>query len=366
MTKAIIHESGKVTWNPPAIYKSSCNIDIIYFPFDQQECIMKFGSWTCCEEPYPDITFNITLRRKTLFYTVNLIIPCVAISFLSIVVFYLPLSISIMLSLGVFFLLLAEIIPPTSLAVPLLGKYLLFTMILVTFSVVVTIAVLNVNFRSPATHRMAPWVRKVFLNVLPRLLCMQRPKREEEEETQLEDDKKYIYSNNKSDPRMRGSPSDIELPDKPIMFNKMGVTRLSSNSLNGLNDFPPPPPPEKLHIPPIKPLIPTGDNACIDRVNTTLPTYDADCDPFVTDGEPISPLAPGSVADETEIMRRKLCPEMERAVEEDWKYVAMVLDRLFLWIFAFSCVIGSILIIFSAPSLYDQTLPIDVKHTKLA
>ncbi|CAG2105792.1 unnamed protein product [Medioppia subpectinata] len=53
-------------------------------------------------------------------------------------------------------------------------------------------------------------------------------------------------------------------------------------------------------------------------------------------------------------------------VEEDWKYVAMVLDRLFLWIFAFSCVIGSILIIFSAPSLYDQTLPIDVKHTKLA
>jgi nicotinic acetylcholine receptor len=45
---------------------------------------------SCCEEPYPDITFNITLRRKTLFYTVNLIIPCVAISFLSILVFYLP------------------------------------------------------------------------------------------------------------------------------------------------------------------------------------------------------------------------------------------------------------------------------------
>ena len=35
-----------------------------------------------------------------------------------------------------------------------LGKYLLFTMILVTFSVVVTIGVLNVNFRTPATHKV--------------------------------------------------------------------------------------------------------------------------------------------------------------------------------------------------------------------
>uniref|UniRef100_A0A0K2UUQ8 Acetylcholine receptor subunit alphalike 1like [Metaseiulus occidentalis] n=2 Tax=Lepeophtheirus salmonis TaxID=72036 RepID=A0A0K2UUQ8_LEPSM len=64
------------------------------------------------------------------------------------------LSISILLSLTVFFLLLAEIIPSTSIAVPLLGKYLLFTMILVTFSVMLTIGVLNVNFRTPATHKV--------------------------------------------------------------------------------------------------------------------------------------------------------------------------------------------------------------------
>jgi hypothetical protein len=46
--------------------------------------------YTCCATPYQDIIFNITLRRKTLFYTVNLITPCVIISVLSIVVFYLP------------------------------------------------------------------------------------------------------------------------------------------------------------------------------------------------------------------------------------------------------------------------------------
>ena len=48
------------------------------------------------------------------------------------------------------------------------NQYLLFTMILVTFSVVVTIGVLNVNFRTPATHKMAPWVRKIFIDFLPR------------------------------------------------------------------------------------------------------------------------------------------------------------------------------------------------------
>ena len=46
--------------------------------------------YTCCVEPYLDITFNITMRRKTLFYTVNLIIPCMGISFLTILTFYLP------------------------------------------------------------------------------------------------------------------------------------------------------------------------------------------------------------------------------------------------------------------------------------
>ena len=46
--------------------------------------------YPCCEEPYPDIYFYLSLRRKSLFYTVNVIIPCVGISFLSVLVFYLP------------------------------------------------------------------------------------------------------------------------------------------------------------------------------------------------------------------------------------------------------------------------------------
>lgn len=46
MTKAVLKHTGKVHWTPPAIFKSSCEIDVRYFPFDQQTCFMKFGSWT--------------------------------------------------------------------------------------------------------------------------------------------------------------------------------------------------------------------------------------------------------------------------------------------------------------------------------
>ncbi len=49
-------------------------------------------------------------RRKTLFYTVNLLIPCIAINMLTVLTFYLPsdsgekisLCISILLSLSIF------------------------------------------------------------------------------------------------------------------------------------------------------------------------------------------------------------------------------------------------------------------------
>lgn len=46
MTKATLAYTGEVIWKPPSIYKSSCEINVQYFPFDEQSCLMKFGSWT--------------------------------------------------------------------------------------------------------------------------------------------------------------------------------------------------------------------------------------------------------------------------------------------------------------------------------
>ncbi|KAJ6217019.1 hypothetical protein RDWZM_008176 [Blomia tropicalis] len=381
MTKAIIYWDGKVEWNPPAIYKSSCNIDITYFPFDYQECTMKFGSWTydgnqvdlqhlsdvtytgngtdssgdsadddtgqekgsvidigidlsefylnvewdimrvparrniikysCCPEVYLDITFNITLRRKTLFYTINLIIPCVGISCLSILVFYLPsdsgekvtLSVSILLSLTFFFLVLIEIIPATSLVIPLLGKYLIFTLVLVTLSVIVTILVLNIHFRSPSTHRMSPWVRKTFIHTLPKWLLM-RP------------------------PQYR-----LDLPEGSDKKNneKKGVPESNTAQVG----------------------MPT--------INGKLARHSLGIEPQLCYPRKIDQIIKNAIF----IAHHRDNADEYKSNQEDWKYVSMVLDRLFLWIFTIACIVGTGSIFLWAPSIYDLNVPLDIQYSTI-
>ena len=55
----------------------------------------------------------------------------------------------------------------------------------------------------------------------------------------------------------------------------------------------------------------------------------------------------------------------EQQVIEDWKYIAMVLDRLFLWLFTLACIMGTGGIILRAPSLYDMREPIDAKLSEI-
>ena len=43
----------------------------------------------------------------------------------------------------------------------------------------------------------------------------------------------------------------------------------------------------------------------------------------------------------------------------------MVLDRAFLWIFTLACVLGTIGIIFQAPSLYDTREPVDLIYSTI-
>uniref|UniRef100_A0A671V6Q8 Cholinergic receptor nicotinic alpha 2 subunit n=1 Tax=Sparus aurata TaxID=8175 RepID=A0A671V6Q8_SPAAU len=365
MTKAHLFYTGKVRWVPPAIYKSSCSIDVTFFPFDQQNCKMKFGSWTydkakidlerientvdlnnywesgewaiinavgtyntkkydCCHEIYPDITYFFIIRRLPLFYTINLIIPCLLISCLTVLVFYLPsdcgekitLCISVLLSLTVFLLLITEIIPSTSLVIPLIGEYLLFTMIFVTLSIVITVFVLNVHHRSPSTHKMPRWVHSVFLDLIPRWLFMRRPApdgRPYKSGNCLSTSANWLRDGTTSEDPERSSYEDLEL-----------------GTLTSYFSFRPPSP------------RPPGQLTGVNRVNPTQKPAKVDNTVSTDSSFLLSPSVIRALEGVHYIADHLRAEDADFSVKEDWKYVAMVIDRIFLWMFIIVCLLGTI------------------------
>lgn len=392
-TNAIITHTGHIEWGPPASFKVGCTIDVTYFPFDQQNCSFEFGSWTYnaheidikhvsqkthsvpadvievgidLQDFYANVEwdlmsvpaykmnfsyagsetqfikwrFEMILRRKFLFYTVNLIIPLISHAFITILVFYIPaastekmnLTINILLSLTVFFLMLAEIVPVTSIVVPLLGKYLLFTLMLVASSIVVTVLTYQVHFRSSSTHSMPDWTRKIFLYWLPKFLVMQRPKVENSQDVHL----KYIrlrlcpcLSDGRTD--SSGDDADQRLVDSGSWHSHTAAAAAVG---------------------------PTQSRR--QRTQTVLMNLSRE------------------LAEDMKAIRRMDLPiEVQKAIEgalfianhlkkedqrqrtkEDWKYVALVIDRVFLWLYGAICLFGTIAIICQAPMLYDDRRPI--------
>lgn len=63
------------------------------------------------------------------------------------------------------------------------------------------------------------------------------------------------------------------------------------------------------------------------------------------------------------IVAAYLISNLSLQIIEDWKYVAMVIDRLFLWIFVFVCVVGT-LGLFMQPLFQSYNTPIldDMDH----
>ncbi|XP_036443337.1 neuronal acetylcholine receptor subunit alpha-10 [Colossoma macropomum] len=216
-TNVVISYDGHITWDQPAITKSSCKVDVSFFPFDAQQCRLTFGSWThngnqmdilnamdsadladfvenvewevlgmpakkniilygCCSDPYPDITYTLQLKRRASFYIFNLLIPCMMISFLAPLGFYLPadsgekvsLGVTVLLALTVFQLLVAESMPPSE-NVPLIGKYYIATMTMITASTALTIFIMNIHHCGPEARPVPEWARRFILHYLARI-----------------------------------------------------------------------------------------------------------------------------------------------------------------------------------------------------
>ncbi|NWS76774.1 ACH10 protein, partial [Crotophaga sulcirostris] len=219
-TNVVLRSNGFIMWDSPAITKSSCKVDVSYFPFDGQQCRLTFGSWTyngnqidlhnqldtgdltdfvenvewevlgmpatrnvitygCCSEPYPDVTYTLLLRRRASFYIFNLLLPCIMVSLLAPLSFYLPadsgekvsLGVTVLLALTVFQLLVAESMPPSE-SVPLIGKYYIATMTMITASTALTIFIMNIHHCGPGARPVPPWARRLILHHMAQLCCV--------------------------------------------------------------------------------------------------------------------------------------------------------------------------------------------------
>ncbi|CAB3397123.1 unnamed protein product [Caenorhabditis bovis] len=220
------YHNGIITWMPPGIFKVSCKLDIYWFPFDEQICYFKFGSWTytrdkiqlekgdfdfsefipngewiiinhatnitvkqyeCCPEQYEDITFTLYLRRRTLYYAFNLISPVLLTMILVILGFTVSpetcekvgLQISVSLAICIFLTIMSELTPQTSEAVPLLGVFFHTCNAISVLATSFTVYVQSYHFRNHQVHeRMGFWMRFILLEWSPWLLRMKMPQRE--------------------------------------------------------------------------------------------------------------------------------------------------------------------------------------------
>nr|CDJ90429.1 Neurotransmitter-gated ion-channel ligand-binding domain containing protein [Haemonchus contortus] len=118
----VVSSNGDVLLAPPGIVKVSCELSMTWFPFDEQVCFIKYGSWTYTGskldlhiddtglserhkmdlmyyvpngefellatpadriasefkgERYVELYFRVHLKRKTLYYGLNWIIPSI-------------------------------------------------------------------------------------------------------------------------------------------------------------------------------------------------------------------------------------------------------------------------------------------------
>lgn len=175
-THILVESNGDVLWVPPGHFKAYCRLALRKWPFDTQQCQLKFGSWTshgnqidlklyrnstqvermnlytdnrewkivgeisaekkntyyqCCPEPYPDVTFTFTLQRDSQGYRAIIVLPCLVIMLMTGCSFLLTptsgekilINSIAILSAILYLLYFAMTLPFTRDDIPIIGKF---------------------------------------------------------------------------------------------------------------------------------------------------------------------------------------------------------------------------------------------------
>ncbi|XP_071156570.1 neuronal acetylcholine receptor subunit non-alpha-2-like [Mytilus edulis] len=196
-----VENTGLVEWELPRIFVVHCDVDIRFFPFDKQSCLVELTSWAYsvdelvvtalyeevqyeelrtngewtiessqvetrnftevkpggAERSYSVIDFTIIIKRNPSHYISSTILPILATSVLSILVFILPVdsgekvgyTLTVLLAEAVLLTLVQDSMPSSSKNVSYLSVYLAMTLVLGVLCVILTVLVIRVHHRSP-------------------------------------------------------------------------------------------------------------------------------------------------------------------------------------------------------------------------
>ena len=189
-----VDKDGLAHWLPFEVFESRCKLDTKYYPFDQQKCSLVFsvwshtvdevkiesssngikfddsfqGSnvWTILSTNYAInedetgsnyITFTFIIKRRPLYYIMNIIIPIVFLGFLNGFAFLIPAesgekmgySVTVFLSIVVFLTIIGSLLPVTSVKASILGFYVILQVAMGTMILVISTVQMRLNYRGP-------------------------------------------------------------------------------------------------------------------------------------------------------------------------------------------------------------------------
>lgn len=245
--RLVVDSSGNILWIQQALFRSTCQVEITYFPFDSQVCMLEFGSmaydktqldlnwwipdgsdtpmpyvdfsdyvpandWftdgeaerhirhedrvhqlrsvkryrvrehligsTKHERYYPVLRYLIRIYRNPSFHLFILIVPCLLLSLLSLVVFWLPpdsaakmmLGINIFVGFFVLLLLLAKSMPSAIKNFPIIGIFFCLNMVMVTLSIFMATWVVNLFYKGNEGQAVPFWIRRFVIDGIGRML----------------------------------------------------------------------------------------------------------------------------------------------------------------------------------------------------
>jgi len=340
---ATVDYNGNVIWVPHMRLKAYCKFDLHRFPFDTQDCKFLIGSWTYdktkmeVHEPsetirkfawdtrewditeyyvthktysftrgsvvsavdtYPYLMYTLVMERQGVFYGTVLVAPAVLMAVLILCTFIIPpecnerigLGVGIVITLTLVMTVVDDYMPTEISEMPLLFMYILFDLIMATLSIVVSVIVLNCSQRSVRKERVPVFIRKVLLGKVKAMCCI----------------------------RQTGY-NTITLVDSGHSTEASGL-RASESIMTE----------QELEMP-----LPKSQTMALDRVLDDIRMYLRD----------LSGRGPSNGNQAASSMGIPNMPSHQELLLEEWRLLALVIDRVMFWLFLVITVIVSLAIL---------------------